>query len=197
MDHGGLRRCRANHAWILAPKAMFFLLECSILKRPTLAKKGQAMTANDNGKKISADGIALIKSFEGLYLRAYRCPAGVLTIGWGSTEGVREGAVISEDEAEEMLHKELERFEEAVNHLVKVPLTQHQFDALVSFSYNVGSRALEHSTLLRKLNDGDYNAVPAELGRWVRGGGRVLQGLVRRRRAEGMLWAKPDRRDAA
>lgn len=151
------------------------------------------MPTSVSSRRISDDGVRLIKEFEGLYLKAYRCPAGVLTIGWGSTEGVREGMEITREEAERMLLGELSRFEDAVNRLVTVPLTQHQFDALVSFSYNVGARALEHSTLLRKLNDGDYNAVPAELGRWVRGGGRVLPGLVRRRKAEALLWSKPDR----
>lgn len=141
--------------------------------------------------KISSDGLNAIKAFEGLYLKAYRCPAGVLTIGWGCTEGVYEGQIITRAQAETLLQRELMRFEDGVRALVKVPLTQHQFDALVSFSYNVGLSALGRSTLLRKLNAGDYAAVPAQLARWNQGGGRVLAGLVKRRRIEGEMWSRP------
>lgn len=141
--------------------------------------------------RTSSDGLNAIKAFEGLYLKAYRCPAGVWTIGWGSTEGVYEGQTISRAQAESMLQQELARFETGVQKLVKVPLTQHQFDALVSFSYNVGLGALGRSTLLRKLNAGDYAAVPAQLARWNQGGGRVLAGLVKRRRIEGEMWTRP------
>lgn len=142
--------------------------------------------------RISNAGKNAIKYFEGLYLHAYRCPAGVLTIGWGCTEGVTEGMTITTERAEQLLTAELAKFEAAVARLVRVPLTQHQFDALVSFAFNVGSGALERSTLLRKLNAGDYAAVPGELARWTRGGGRVLPGLVKRRRAEAALWSSPD-----
>lgn len=139
---------------------------------------------------LSENGKNAIKAFEGLYLTAYRCPAGVLTIGWGCTEGVYEGMMITLDQAEQMLDRELAKFVKAVNDLVDVPLSQNQFDALVSFSYNVGIAALQRSTLLRKLNAGDYAAVPAELARWNKGGGKVLSGLVKRRSAEAALWRK-------
>ena len=141
--------------------------------------------------RISEHGIQTIKNFEGLSLKAYRCPAGVWTIGWGSTAGVTAGMTITLAQAEDMLRAEVERFEKAVNRLVEVPLSQNQFDALVSFAYNVGDGALARSTLLRLLNQGDYDAVPGQLARWTHGGGRVLPGLVKRRRMEGELWMSP------
>lgn len=121
-------------------------------------------------------------------LRAYKCPAGVWTIGWGCTHGVYEGMTITAEQAQQMIEAELVETEQAVTRLVKVPITQGQFDVLVSFAYNVGTGALQSSTLLRKLGVGDYAAVPAELMKWVHGGGRVLSGLVERRRAEGARW---------
>lgn len=141
-----------------------------------------------NPMKTGPKGLALIKEFEGCELKAYRCPAGVLAIGYGSTgPHVKAGMVITEPEAEALLKKDLARFERRVSELVKVPLTQEQFDALVSFDFNTG--ALHKSTLLKKLNAGDYGAVPAELNKWVKSKGKTLKGLVRRRAAEGLLWS--------
>ena len=134
--------------------------------------------------KISQKGLALIKSFEGCELTAYVCPAGVLTIGYGSTgPHVSNGQTITEAEAEALLLKDLVRFEKAVNELVKIPLNQGAYDALVSFCFNCGEGAFAESTLLRELNEGkDPNAVAkAQLPRWTNGG---LAGLVRRRAAE-------------
>lgn len=142
---------------------------------------------------ISQRGIDLVKHFEGLYLKAYVCPAGVWTIGYGYTgkkhdDGtVRGGQEISEATAERLLAEDLNtKYGPAVERLVKVPLEQHQFDALVSFHFNTG--ALGRSTLLKKLNMGDYEGAAAEFDRWTRGGGRVLPGLVRRRRSERRLF---------
>src|SRR5687767_5253585 len=113
-------------------------------------------------------GLALLKEFEGLRTYAYRDPVGVLTIGYGSTGAhVKKGMIITTNEAEALLKKDLERFEKRVNDLVKVPLTQHQFDALVSWDFNTG--ALDKSTLLKRLNDGDYALIPDELRRWNKG----------------------------
>ena len=136
--------------------------------------------------KISAKGLALIKEFEGCELTAYVCPAGVLTIGTGSTgPHVKPGQTITEAEAEAeaLLLKDLVRFEKAVNELIKVPMSQGAYDALVSFTFNCGEGAFADSTLLRELNEGrDPNAVAREqLPRWTNGG---LAGLVRRRTAE-------------
>lgn len=138
-------------------------------------------------------GIAVIKEYEGVRLQAYKCPAGVWTIGVGHTSAagdpqVQPGMTITEAEAMQILRQDLVRFEDAITRRVKVELKQHQFDALVSFVFNVGERAFAESTLLRKLNAGRYGDVPAELMKWTRGGGRELPGLVRRRRAEAALW---------
>jgi lysozyme len=145
--------------------------------------------------KISQAGKDLIISFEGIRLEAYKCPAGVWTIGVGSTvPAVHAGEVITKQQALARFDKDLTKFENAVDRLVKVPLTQNQFDALVSFTFNVGEGALAKSTLLKKLNAGDYDAVPTELMRWTKGGGRELPGLVRRRRAEAAMWRGVDER---
>jgi lysozyme len=149
----------------------------------------------NQGKHLSERGIDLIKAFEGCLkkrpdgtLEAYRCPANVWTIGWGCTEGVREGMVITRDEATAMLARELGHFEIVVGRLVTTPLTQGEFDAVVSLVYNIGEGALRKSTLLKELNAGNLSVVPNQFLRWTRGGGRVLNGLVRRRKAEAALF---------
>lgn len=154
----------------------------------------------------SNKGIDLIKEFEGCRLKAYRCPAGIWTIGYGHTTAagppaVLPGMVITQDRAEEILRTDLGQFERAIGRYVKVDLTQHQFDALVSFAYNVGIGSmilseppgLARSTLLKRVNAGRFDDVPAEFMKWTRGGGRELPGLVRRRRAEAGLWRGVDK----
>lgn len=136
----------------------------------------------------SQKGIDLIKSFEGCRLKAYKCPAGIWTIGYGHTSGVKEGQMITFSMAEQFLKQDLKRFETSVNNLVTVAITQNQFDALVSFCYNLGAMALKSSTLLKKLNNGDYNGAAEEFDRWVYANGVKLQGLVRRRAAEKELF---------
>lgn len=138
--------------------------------------------------QISKAGLDLIKQFEGLYLKAYRCPAGVPTIGYGHTAGVAMGQTITQQQADDYLRRDVRQFERAVERLVKVPLTQGQFDALVSFAFNLGEGALAQSTLLRLLNAGDYAGAAAQFDRWNKAGGRVLPGLVRRRAAERALF---------
>lgn len=143
--------------------------------------------------KTGDAGRALIKEFEGFSPEPYLCPAGLPTIGYGSLfdDGVRVTMghrAISEDEAEALLAADLKTAESGVSRLVSVPLAQNQFDALVSFAYNLGAASLMSSTLLRKLNAGDYNDAADELPRWVYAGGRVLPGLVRRRNAEQRLF---------
>jgi lysozyme len=145
--------------------------------------------------KSSDKGIALIKAHEGMRLNAYLCPGKKWTIGYGHTSAaglptVREGMRITRTEAETILRRDLAMFEARVNRLVKVPLTQHQFDALVSFDFNTGK--LHSSTLLKRLNAGKYSDVPRQLMRWVNGGGKELPGLVRRRRDEAELWRSLD-----
>ena len=137
---------------------------------------------------ISLEGINLIKHFEGCELEAYKCPAGVWTIGYGHIKGVQEGDVITEQQADDMLVEELEEYENYIHNLVNCPLNQNQFDALVSWVYNLGSSNLQASTLLKVLNAGDYAGVPAQMLRWNKAGGKVLEGLTRRRQAEADLF---------
>jgi GH24 family phage-related lysozyme (muramidase) len=142
---------------------------------------------------INADGLTIIKHFEGLELRAYQDSVGVWTIGYGHTAAagppsVYAGQTISEAEAESILKRDLELFENGVRDLVKVSVNSNQFSALVSFSFNVGLGALADSTLLRKLNAGDYQGAADEFPRWVKAGGQTLPGLVRRRNAERALF---------
>ncbi len=136
----------------------------------------------------SQKGLDLIKSFEGLRLSAYKCPAGVWTIGYGTTAGVKPGQTITKERAEELLREDVKRFEDQVMRLVKVRLTQGQFDALVSFTYNLGAANLGNSTLLRLLNAGDYKGAAAQFDRWTKAGGKELPGLVKRRAAERALF---------
>ncbi len=139
--------------------------------------------------KINDAGLNLIKQSEGLELEAYVCPAGVLTIGYGTTKDVYAGQRITQAEAEAFLRRDVERFEQAVRELVKVPLTSNQFSALVSFVYNVGEGAFADSTLLKKLNERDYQGAAEQFLRWVKGdGGESLPGLVTRREAERKLF---------
>ena len=138
--------------------------------------------------KLSSNGLQLIKHFEGCKLKAYKCSAGVLTIGWGSTGNhVYEGKIITQQEADNLLIDDLERFERQVDSL-DLPLKQHQFDALVSFAFNLGFGSLLKSTLLKKLKAGDIEQAAKEFLKWNRAGGVVLQGLVRRREAESKLF---------
>lgn len=139
--------------------------------------------------KISQTGIDLIKSFEGLELKAYQDVVGVWTIGYGSTgPHVKPGMVITPKEAEDLLRKDVSRFEACVDKQVTVPLSQNQFDALVSFAFNLGCGNLASSTLLRKLNVKDYKGASLEFVKWNRAGGKVLAGLTRRREAEKALF---------
>lgn len=135
--------------------------------------------------KISQKGIDIIKNFEGLELKSYKDSVGVLTIGYGSTgQHVSPGMTVTKEQAEQLLKKDLERFEKGVSDLVKVPLNQNQFDALCSFAFNLGIGNLKSSTLLKKLNASDYIGASKEFERWNRAGGKVLAGLTRRRIAE-------------
>jgi lysozyme len=145
-------------------------------------------------RKINKAGIDLVKSFEGFYAGAYVCPAGVWTIGYGHTKGVKKGDKVTLDEAEALLDADLAEAAAEVARLVTVPLKDNQFAALASFVFNLGASSLKSSTLLKKLNAGNYDDVPAEMSRWVKatdpktGQKRALAGLVRRRAAEGELW---------
>ena len=137
--------------------------------------------------KISQTGIDLIKDFEGFRSEPYLCSASVPTIGYGSTLGITlDSPAISQEEGESLLAKDLERFERGVHRLCPVPLTQGQYDALVSFSFNTGS--LSVSTLRRKIMREDYEGAADEFPRWVFAGGRCLAGHSRRREAKRSLF---------
>ena len=139
---------------------------------------------------VSQNCVELIKYFEGFEDTAYLCPANVWTIGYGRTRNVKEGDRITEAQAERDLLEELEEFKHQVLHSVKVELTQNELDALTSWTYNLGVGNLNSSTLLKKLNAGSKDEVPAEMLRWNKASGKVLAGLTKRREAEAELWAK-------
>lgn len=149
-----------------------------------------------NRMKIGSEGVELIKHFEGCRLEAYLCPANVWTIGYGHTGGVREGDVIDQEAAEAHLIEDLEEFEGYVNSMVEIALKQNEFDAIVAWTFNLGPRNLKESTLLNRLNYGPLSDVPAQIQRWNRAGGQVLEGLVKRRAAESALWQGLDWREA-
>lgn len=150
----------------------------------------------------NAEGVSLIEEFEGLRLNAYPDPAhgwAVPTIGIGHTSAagppnVTRGMIISAAEAREILRRDLLKFEAYVRSAVHVPLTDNQFSALVSFTFNLGPGNLRSSTLLKKLNAGDYQGAADQFSRWNKAGGKVLSGLTRRRNAERALFLKPDAR---
>lgn len=139
-------------------------------------------------KTTSKVGIDLIKEFEGFMTDAYYCPAGVLTIGYGHTKGVTEGMKITHEEGEAYLKDDLRRFETFLNK-IDVVLNQNQFDALISFIYNLGEGNFNSSTLKRKiLNDPEDKSIYEEFMRWNKIGGKVSKGLLRRREKEAKLY---------
>lgn len=146
---------------------------------------------------MTQEGIELIKQFEGCSLKAYKCPAGVWTIGYGHTKGVTEGMTITKEEAEDLLKRDIVNFEINVRGCVIPNLNDHQIDALTSFAYNVGLGNLRKSTLLRIINHGlgdrigTEGAIREQFDRWVYAGGKKLKGLVRRRKAEADLYFTP------
>lgn len=141
--------------------------------------------------RSSTELISFITRHEGPGLKAYRDGGGVLTIGYGHTgPDVVPGQRITSAQADALLAKDIVRFEQNINRMVRVPLSQFQFDALVSFSYNCGNEALNCSTLLRKLNAGDYAGAAAEFVHWNHDNGRVVAGLTNRRNDESRLFLK-------
>ena len=149
--------------------------------------------------KASKSAYVLIHTFEGCRLHAYKCPSGVWTIGWGHTVGVYEGMTITREQANELLKKDVAIFEDHLNYALGLddagrmpnglPISQHQFDALLSFTFNIGTGNLARSTLLRKVKANPKDpSIRGEFSRWVYGGGKRLPGLVRRRRMEADLY---------
>lgn len=136
--------------------------------------------------KISSKGLGMIKVFEGLRLKAYKCTAGKWTIGYGHTAGVKEGDVIDNQTADRFLSEDLEWAENCVNSSVKVKITQSMYDSLVSIVFNIGAAAFKKSTMLKKLNKSNYIGASEEFGRWIHSGGRIINGLIERRTKEKM-----------
>lgn len=145
--------------------------------------------------KIGAKGLALIESFEGFRSKPYKCPAGIPTIGYGNTfypDGRKvslSDSPINESQATDLLKNTLSTFEKYVDSFCRDDINQNQFDALVSFAYNLGPANLKSSTLLKKVNNNPSDpTIRNEFMKWVRAGGRTLPGLVRRRQAEADLY---------
>lgn len=147
---------------------------------------------------VSDAGLALIKDFEGYHRKladgrctTYYCPAGVLTIGYGCTEGIKPGDIWTHDEAEAALRRELAKFEAAVVRLVTTDINQNEFDACVSLAYNIGAAGFQRSSVLRYLNAGDRPRAAKAFELWVNGGGKFLPGLLIRRKREAALFLTP------
>ena len=146
---------------------------------------------------VSDNCFSLIRECEGFSASPYRCPAGVPTIGYGSTRYADGRAVqmsdpaITQDQADDIMRTTLKDYENAVSRYVTVALNQNQFDALVDFAYNAGAQNLRTSTLLKLLNQGDYDGAAGEFDKWVYGGGKKLNGLVKRRALERQLFQQP------
>lgn len=139
--------------------------------------------------KVSSEAIDLIKTFEGFYAVPYRCPAGYWTVGYGHVLAPHEPReTITREKAEALLRRDVRHAELSLRALVRVPLHQGQFDALVSFIFNLGAGAFERSALRRVVNRGEHEAVPEQLARWVYAGGQKMLGLQRRRAAETALY---------
>lgn len=138
--------------------------------------------------RVSEQGLHFIAQFEGFSPTPYRCPAGYWTIGYGHVIADAAHVAITQSEAETLLQQDTKIAERAVMRFISVPLLQHQFDALVSFTFNLGSGALQRSTLRRMVNRGDFDDAGDEFTRWVYAGGKKLKGLVLRRAAERKLF---------
>tara|TARA_Y100000034_G_scaffold87941_1_gene105488 strand:+ start:730 stop:1359 length:630 start_codon:yes stop_codon:yes gene_type:complete len=155
----------------------------------TLPKQEIPMPKEISPTDVSQEGLDLIKKYEGFREDAYKCPAGVWTIGYGSTKGVEKGDIITEARADIRLNKYIdENVETVIDRYVKVPLNQNQYDALGSFIYNLGETNFKDSTLLKKLNGKNYEGAANEFKRWNKASGKVLRGLVKRRAEEADLF---------
>jgi len=141
--------------------------------------------------RTSPKGIDLIRKYEGLKLKAYQDSVGVWTIGYGHTGDVSPTEEITSDMAYTLLLKDVSKVDETIRNVVTYPLNQNQYDALASFTFNLGSGTLERSSLLSKLNAGDLDGASNEFPKWVHAGGKVLPGLVSRREDERSLFLTP------
>jgi lysozyme len=152
------------------------------MRRVLLRKEGKRQV------KISAQGLAITKAHEGCKLKAYLDTGGVWTIGYGHTRGVKPGDTCTQAQADAWLLEDMAVAQFDVNDRVKVTLNQNQFDALASFVFNIGGDQFRTSTLLRKLNEGDYAGAAEQFPRWIHDNGKVINGLVARRADEKALF---------
>ena len=166
------------------------LLNIGVAKKQ--AKYWQMEHGEKINMKISGEGLALIKKFEGCELESYRCSANVVTIGFGHTRTAKEGMTITREEADMLLEEDIRSFETSVLSLVEVDLKQCEFDALIAWTFNLGAGNLKSSTLLKRINAKDWNDVHHQIKRWNKANGTVLQGLIRRREAEALLFQGKD-----
>ena len=166
-------------------KIILELLTALLRAKPTVPTSEAVVPPQEAAERLSeVHGLGLIKEFEGLRLKAYLCSAKVWTIGYGHTKGVKQGDTCTQAEADAFLVEDVKWVLTAVERCVQVPLTPGQRAAINSFVFNCGATALRTSTLLRKLNAGDYKGAADEFPRWNKAGGAVIKGLVRRRAAE-------------
>lgn len=149
----------------------------------------QPSSSKAPSQKTNQKAIEIIKNSESLKLEAYYCPAGKLTIGYGHTRTAKLGMRITKEKAEELLIEDLEYTEKVIDRLVKAPLNNNQFSALVSFVFNIGEGHFEGSTALKLLNEG--KDCSGQFGRWIRSNGRILNGLIKRREEERKLFTTP------
>ncbi|MNU46301.1 Lysozyme RrrD [compost metagenome] len=150
---------------------------------------GSSPASFTSPRSLSETGLTVLKHYEGCELKAYRDSVGVLTIGYGDTENVNEGMVITHEEAEDRLERRLGRdFEPAVRAAVIAHMRQEQFDAMVCLAYNIGAAAFAKSTLVKLFNAGDIQLAADQFLRWDKAGGKSLKGLRRRRAAERALF---------
>jgi len=145
---------------------------------------------------MTDEGLALIRHFEGCKLTAYTCPAGVLTIGYGTTDGVKPGDKITQDMADLMLMRDVWKFEKGVKNLVHYDVNANQLSACTALAYNIGLGNFGNSTLLRMINAGSVEAAAEQFPRWNRSAGRIMAGLVKRREAERLLYLGENWMDA-
>lgn len=155
-----------------------------ILPQSSPLLKTEEQNTGDTSRHISNRGIELIKMFEGLKLKVYKCPKGKLSIGYGHTKTVKPDMIITEEEANKLLLEDIKNVESHINKVIIVPLTQNQLDALCSFVYNVGVGNFKRSTLLKKLNKGLYEEAAKELLKWDKVNNKPLKGLTKRRKIE-------------
>ena len=163
-------------------------LELKPVSRDSSLLSGGETKMPIDAMSISTRGLELIKKFEGFRATPYICPGGKLSIGYGNTIKEGEYTKISKEQAESLLRSTVSSFEKAIKKAVKVPLTQNQYDSLVSLAYNIGSGAFSKSTLVNILNTGDYRGAANEFNSWVKSNGKILSGLQRRREEEKSLF---------